>query len=134
METARKPLTRACWLVAAVGLLLATAAWERLAPLTVRPAQAQQANPADDRQSMLAELRGINEKMDRLISLLDSGKVKMIVANAEEVRGASPAPGNRPDGERPRVGEPGVQPVQPGQPGGEEPKIIVRQKADHAGN
>jgi hypothetical protein len=122
--------------VGAVGLLLALAALDRFAPLTPRPAQALE-NPADDRQSMLSELHGINEKLDRLIGLLDGGKVKVIVGNAEEVRGAAP-PGSRADGERARGGEPGGQPAaQPiGPPAGsEEPKIIIRQylKADHAG-
>ena len=133
MNAARKPLSRACWLAGAVGLLLAMAALDRLAPLTPRPAQALE-NPIEDRQSMVNELRGINEKLDRLITLLDSGKVKVIVANADEVRGAPPALTRRVDGEgeKARGGEAGGQPASP--PGGsDEPKIIIRPKADHAG-
>ena len=132
MNAAKKPLTRACWLAAVVGLVLAMAALDRLAPLAPRSAQGEAANPADDRQSMLAELRGINEKLDRLVTLLDSGKVKIIIANAEEVRGPAPT-GVRADGEKAPASAPAGQPGAIGS--GEDPKvIIIRPKADHAGN
>jgi hypothetical protein len=120
MNAAKKPLTRACWLAAVVGLVLAMAALDRLAPLAPRSAQGEAANPADDRQSMLAELRGINEK------------VKIIIANAEEVRGPAPT-GVRADGEKAPASAPAGQPGAIGS--GEDPKvIIIRPKADHAGN
>jgi hypothetical protein len=142
MNATRTPLARACWLAAAVGVVLAMAALDRFAVLTPRPAKALE-NPIDDRQSILAELRGINEKLDRLITLLDGGKVKIIVANADEVRGSPQGPSGQPG----QPGQPGQsgQPGQPGKPGVQpaggpaggagdtgEPKIILRPKADHA--
>jgi hypothetical protein len=41
-------------------------------------------DPGAQREAMVAELKVTNEKLDRLVSLLESGKLKVVVENEDE--------------------------------------------------
>jgi hypothetical protein len=114
----RHSIKRGYWLLIGVCALLAAVAVQRFQPLAPRPAQAWD-NPVENRQEMIGELKKINERLDRLIAVFEGGKVKVTVANADEIR--PPAAKNT-----------------AGDGGGvkdhaEEPKIIIKRKADAEG-
>jgi plasmid stabilization system protein ParE len=103
------------WILGAVALLVIVALL-RSESVLPGPRQAQALdNSAETRLKMLAEMRQINQKMDRLIGLFESGKVKVVVSNAEELRAA-----------------PAVQAVPAARPddGDNDKKIIIRRKGD----
>ncbi len=109
--------SKAKWLLAAV-LLLSAAAW--LDSRQMLPAGRQALaleNPIEDRKEMIGLLQGVNARLDRLISLLESGKVKMVVGNAEELKGALAVPAARDGGAKPDV---------------VEPKIVIKRKGEPA--
>ncbi len=65
------------WLVGLVvlqGLLLAAAWSDRSGPAQ---AAAQVANPAEQRSRQIDELEAVNLKMDRLLTLLESGQLQV---------------------------------------------------------
>lgn len=91
-------IKRAHWLLIAIGVLLAITALEQSSVWSPRPALGLE-NPIEARQEMVTELKKVNDRLDRLIGIFESGKVKVTVANAEELRtagaaapAASPAP------------------------------------------
>ena len=47
-------------------------------------AEATIPDPGGQREQMIAEMKSTNEKLERLISLLESGKLEVKVAEAEE--------------------------------------------------
>ncbi len=55
-------------------------------PTVAAPAHAQIPDGGSQRREMIDELRTLNGKMDKLIGLLESGKVEVRVAPAEENR------------------------------------------------
>ncbi|MCG3179278.1 MAG: hypothetical protein BIFFINMI_01612 [Phycisphaerae bacterium] len=105
------------WMLAA--LLLAVAGvlvQERM--FLPGPPQAQALYPADDRASMIDQLKLMNQKLDTLISIMQSGKVKVVVANAEELKAAPSGAGVQ------------AQPA-PGQAAPDnEPRVIIRRKGE----
>ncbi|MDD4889853.1 MAG: hypothetical protein PHU85_07960 [Phycisphaerae bacterium] len=82
-------MKRAHWLLLAILGLLSITAMEQSSIFSPRPAAALD-NPIEARQETIAELKKVNEKLDRLISIFESGKVKVTVSNAEELRGTAP--------------------------------------------
>jgi hypothetical protein len=54
------------------------------APSLVSPAQAQIPDAGGQRQEMIALIKGTNDKLDRLIGILESGKLEVRVAGADE--------------------------------------------------
>jgi hypothetical protein len=57
------------------------------APSLVSPAHAQVPDAGAQRVEMITELKGLNAKMDRLIAVLESGKLEVKVAPADENKG-----------------------------------------------
>lgn len=83
---------RAAFLLGALTLLVAVVLLEHPSILPgPRSADALE-NPVESRQQMVTELQQLNQKMDRLLQLFESGKVKVVVANADELKAdAAPA-------------------------------------------
>ncbi len=54
-------------------------------------AQAQVPDPANRQLQMLEELRGLNAKVDRVVTALESGELQVKVARPDEDKGAKPA-------------------------------------------
>ncbi len=54
-------------------------------------AQAQVPDPANRQLQMLEELRSINTKMDRVVTVLEGGQLQVKVAKPDEDKGAKPA-------------------------------------------
>ena len=54
------------------------------APALVNPAQAQIPDAGGQRIEIISLLKGVNDKMDRLVSILESGKLEVHVAPADE--------------------------------------------------
>jgi hypothetical protein len=54
------------------------------APSLVNPAQAQIPDAGGQRQEMISLIKGTNDKLDRLIGILESGKLEVRVAGADE--------------------------------------------------
>jgi hypothetical protein len=54
-------------------------------------AQAQMSDPARDRQQTLDELKSVNAKLDKMITLLGSGDVQVRVIQPDEKKGNTPA-------------------------------------------
>jgi len=54
------------------------------APALVSPAQAQIPDAGAQRFEIISQLKTMNERMDRLISILESGKLEVHVAPADE--------------------------------------------------
>ena len=54
------------------------------APSLVSPAQAQIPDAGGQRQEIISLLKGTNDKLDRLIGILESGKLEVRVAGADE--------------------------------------------------
>jgi hypothetical protein len=54
------------------------------APSMVTPAQAQIPDAGGQRIEMISLLKGTNEKLDKLIGILESGKLEVKVAGADE--------------------------------------------------
>ena len=82
-----------------ISAVLAVALWEALPRLAV-PAQAQQLNPKNsplnairDRRDVILEVQETNKKLDTLIGLLKSGKMR-VVAEVELKQPVSPRPQN----------------------------------------
>jgi hypothetical protein len=107
---------RGSWLLAAIGLAVAAALMTRDASILPSPREAQALeNPIESRQTMVQELKQINQKLDRLIQLFESGKVKVVVGNAEELKtGLAPPPAPKPAEKK----------------DGEQPNIIIRKKVE----
>ncbi len=89
--------TRCCLTAIAVLLtVLVLGLWAE-SPIRARAAQAApaavggMANSSAQRQAMVNALGRTNEKLDRIISLLESGKIKVILARPE-VKHATPKP------------------------------------------
>ena len=103
---------KALWLL--IGTLLLAVAALLLDGRSILPPNRAQAfeNPIDQRGEAAAETRKVNERLDRLIALFESGKVKVIVANAEEFKAAPPV-----------VIEGGAKPDA-------ESKIVIKRKAE----
>ena len=53
-------------------------------PSLVSPAQAQIPAAGGQRQEIISLLKGTNDKLDRLIGILESGKLEVRVAGADE--------------------------------------------------
>ncbi len=53
-------------------------------PSLVSPAQAQIPDAGGQRQEIISLLKGTNDKLDRLIGILESGKLEVRVAGADE--------------------------------------------------
>ena len=112
---ADRRINQAGWLVLVVLALAAVSLVRQQATLPgPRDAQALE-NPAESRLDIIAQLQELNVKMDRLIGLLESGKVKVTVANADQMRA-------EPQGEA--LG-PAAEKVNEAQP-----RIIIRRKGD----
>ena len=54
------------------------------APAMVTPVQAQIPDAGGQRLEMISLLKGVNDKMDRLIGILDSGKLEVKVVGADD--------------------------------------------------
>jgi hypothetical protein len=54
------------------------------APAMVTPAQAQIPDAGGQRLEIISLLKGTNDKLDRLIGILDSGKLEVKVVGADE--------------------------------------------------
>jgi hypothetical protein len=54
------------------------------APSMVTPAQAQIPDAGGQRQEIISLIKGTNDKLDRLIAILESGKLEVRVAGADE--------------------------------------------------
>jgi hypothetical protein len=54
------------------------------APALVAPAQAQIPDAGGQRNEMIKELTALNGKMDRLIGILESGKLEVKVSGADD--------------------------------------------------
>jgi hypothetical protein len=54
------------------------------APSLVTPAQAQIPDAGGQRQEIISLLKGTNDKLDRLVGILESGKLEVRVAGADE--------------------------------------------------
>ena len=54
------------------------------APALVSPAQAQIPDAGGQRNEMIKEIRTLNDKMDKLISILESGKLEVKVVGADD--------------------------------------------------
>ena len=54
------------------------------APSMVSPAHAQIPDAGGQRLEMITELKSLNGKMERLISILESGKLEVKVAHADD--------------------------------------------------
>jgi hypothetical protein len=86
--------------------LLSVLVWSQVAgsphsPVWGSPAAAQQLpqqdgggipNAAAQRQKMLEQLQGLRASVDAMRSMMEGGKVKVIVANADEIRAAATPP------------------------------------------
>lgn len=57
------------------------------APAMVSQAQAQVPDAGAQRVEMITELKGLNARMDKLISVLESGKLEVKVAPADDNKG-----------------------------------------------
>ena len=53
-------------------------------PTLVAPAQAQIPDPGAQQLQVIRELQSLNGKMDRMIGILESGKLEVRVARADE--------------------------------------------------
>ena len=53
-------------------------------PRMLPAAQAQTINSAADRQAIIDELKNVNSKLDRLVSVLESGNVQMKVVQSDQ--------------------------------------------------
>jgi len=53
-------------------------------PSMVSPAQAQVPDAGAQRYEMITELKSLNGKMEKLISILESGKLEVKVAHADD--------------------------------------------------
>jgi hypothetical protein len=60
-------------------------------PSYLTPANAQLTDPARDRQQQLDELKAMNAKLDKMITLLGSGDVQVRVIQPDEKKGNAPA-------------------------------------------
>ena len=59
---------------------------------SVQPAQAQPiANPERDRTVMIEELRSMNSKLDRLVGILEGGKLQVQVSSPDDNKAGRPA-------------------------------------------
>ena len=54
-------------------------------------AQAQVPDPANRQMQMIEELKGLNTKMDQVVSILQGGDLQVKVAKSEETKGGSRA-------------------------------------------
>lgn len=76
-------------LIVLQGLILA-GQWFGTTPL--QPAQAQPAfNPERDRTIMIEELRSINSKLDRMVSVLEGGQLQVRVNTPNDKNADKPA-------------------------------------------
>lgn len=57
------------------------------APSVVSPAQAQIPDAGGQRLEIISHLKSMNEKMDRLIGIMESGKLEVRVAGADDNKG-----------------------------------------------
>jgi hypothetical protein len=53
-------------------------------PSLVTPARAQIPDPGAQQQQVIKELQSVNAKMERMIGILESGKLEVRVAGADE--------------------------------------------------
>jgi hypothetical protein len=60
-------------------------------PSYLTSASAQMSDPARDRQQTLDELKSMNAKLDKMISLLSSGDLQVRVIQPDEKKGNAPA-------------------------------------------
>jgi hypothetical protein len=54
------------------------------APALVSPAQAQIPDAGGQRNEMIKEIHALNDKMDKLIGILESGKLEVKVSGADD--------------------------------------------------
>ena len=66
------------------GLLL-MGQWS-LQPAFVTPAHAQIPDAGNQRLQMIEQLREINQKLDRLATVLEDGRLQVVVANSDEAK------------------------------------------------
>ena len=52
-------------------------------------AQAQVPDPANRQMQMIDELKGLNSKMDQIVSILQDGKLQVKVSNPDDNKGGS---------------------------------------------
>ena len=72
-------------LVLVLGLQILTLAGQWLgSPRIVSPAQAQIANPGADRAEMIDQVKATNAKLDKLIDILQSGKLQVVVTPTDD--------------------------------------------------
>ena len=57
------------------------------APTLVAPAHAQIPDPGAQQAQVIRELQSLNGKMDRLVGVLESGKLEVRVAGADDNKG-----------------------------------------------
>jgi hypothetical protein len=60
-------------------------------PNYLPPASAQMTDPARDRQLQLDELKSMNAKLDKMVTLLGSGDLQVRVIQPDEKKGNTPA-------------------------------------------
>jgi hypothetical protein len=57
------------------------------APVTATPARAQIPDEGAQRAEMISQLKGVNDRLDRLASILSSGNLQVKVAKVDESKG-----------------------------------------------
>jgi len=55
-------------------------------PKVLPTAQAQNFNPTADRQEMIDQMKGVNSKLDRMVSVLEGGNLQVKVVQAEDAK------------------------------------------------
>jgi len=58
-------------------------------PGMIAPAQAQVANPGADRLEMIDQLKSVNAKLDKLIDILQSGKLQVTPVRTDDGKDAT---------------------------------------------
>ena len=79
-----KPMKLLVVIAVLQGLTLATL-WERGNYQTAARAELPNAHP--DQAEIISELKGMNRKMDRLLTVLESGKLEVKVAPVDDKKG-----------------------------------------------
>lgn len=77
-----KTVTRLLTVVLSLQILTLAGQW--LGGPRISPASAQIANPGADRQLMIDEMKVTNSKLDKLISILEGGKLQVVVQHSDD--------------------------------------------------
>lgn len=76
-------------LTVVIGLQVLTLAGQWLGGPSIPAANAQMANPGADRAEMIDQIKSTNAKLDRLIQILESGKLQVITHSSDDGKDAN---------------------------------------------